>query len=338
MLKYLLFPFAAIYSLVLKVRNLLFDYNILKTAHIDIPVISIGNLRVGGTGKTPFTIYLSHLLSDYFNTAVLSRGYGRITKGFLLVTEKSLAKNVGDEPLLIAQKTKKPVAVCEDRVLGAVNLINENSEVNALILDDAFQHRYLNRDINILLTAFDKPFTEDFVLPAGRLRENRKMASRANVIVVTRCPRHINNEEKFNLISKIKKYSQAKVYFSGINYQEPELLLGPKISNRAKIMAVSALANSNDFENYANQHFKVIHCISYRDHFPYPLNSVIRLLKIAEEKGISHILTTEKDAVKLMEHQVLFKEVGLIQLGIECYIHEEEDFKKEIQKRLQKWM
>ena len=202
-LRFILFPFAILYDFVTRIRNFFFNTGIFHQTSFKTPVIVVGNLSVGGTGKTPQIEYLIRLLKNNFKTAVLSRGYKRETKGFVLLNENHVAIDVGDEPLQYFQKFKNiDVAVCANRVKGITNLIKSNTP-EVILLDDAFQHRKVKGSFYILLTKFDDLFMDDFLLPMGRLRESREGAKRADVILVTKCP------ERFN--KRITKINKTKV-------------------------------------------------------------------------------------------------------------------------------
>ena len=184
-------------------HNKLFDLQIKKSVQFELPVISVGNLTTGGTGKTPHTEYLLKLLSEKYHTGVLSRGYKRNTSGYFLVEENSTAGEAGDESLQIKRKFPHvTVAVCEERALGIPIMLLDNSQLAVILLDDAFQHRRVKPGLSILLTEYSKPFTKDLLLPAGNLREPKRNALRADVIVVTKCPVEISSEEKIKMANK----------------------------------------------------------------------------------------------------------------------------------------
>ena len=200
-LRFILFPFAILYDLVTRIRNFFFNTGIFYQTSFKTPVIVVGNLSVGGTGKTPQIEYLIRLLKNNFKTAVLSRGYKRETKGFVLLNENHVAIDVGDEPLQYFQKFGNiDVAVCANRVKGITNLIKSNIP-EVILLDDAFQHRKVKGSFYILLTKFDDLFMDDFLLPMGRLRESREGAKRADIILVTKCPDDLTKESQ-KLIKK----------------------------------------------------------------------------------------------------------------------------------------
>ena len=212
---WLLFPFSLLYSSIMHFRNYQFDNGTRKTTNFDRVVISVGNLSMGGTGKTPFIEYLIKLLKANHNIATVSRGYGRKTNGFRIANDKDDTKSIGDEPLQLFKKYKRDiiVSVGEERILAIPSVLLEFPETDVFLLDDAFQHRKVGRDFNILLSDYHKPFYEDHVLPMGRLREGRPGANRADCILVTKCP-ELNDSEKLEIKNQISVYApKAPVFF-----------------------------------------------------------------------------------------------------------------------------
>ena len=193
MLKFLLYPFSLLYGLITDFRNVLFDKGFKSQTGFDIPIINVGNLTVGGTGKSPQIEYLIRLLADTYQVASLSRGYGRKTKGYILADEHANAEQIGDEPMQFFQKfgSKISVVVSEKRVEGVQQLLQEKPTTELILLDDAYQHRYITPSFNILLMDYHRPFYEDLTFPAGRLRERRRGANRADCIVVSKCPENL---------------------------------------------------------------------------------------------------------------------------------------------------
>jgi tetraacyldisaccharide 4'-kinase len=214
-LRYLLFPFSFLYGLGVRFRNWLFDKNIRKSVLFEVPVIGIGNLSAGGTGKTPMAEYvLQLLLQNGYKPAMLSRGYKRQSKGYQVVKPYSSAAHVGDEPYQVKKKMPEVVvAVCEDRPTGIKKIKEDHGDVNVIVLDDSYQHRSVKPGFNILLTDYNKPFYEDLLLPAGMLREPRSSKERANVIIVTKSPVQIGMEEKNQMREKLKPEINQEVYF-----------------------------------------------------------------------------------------------------------------------------
>ena len=221
-MKRCLLPFALLYDGVTRCRNTLFDYGWLKEQTFEIPTICVGNLAVGGTGKTPHVeMIVGWLLDAGIKTAILSRGYGRKTRGFRLLTAGDSAESVGDEPLQMFRRFKlrgNLSAVCEDRVLGIKRLTEVNPQLEAIVLDDAYQHRYVKPRLNILLTEYGRPFDRDFLLPMGRLREAARGARRADVIIVTKCPPTLPECERQQFITRLKCRDNQAVFFSTVEY------------------------------------------------------------------------------------------------------------------------
>ena len=299
-IKIILTPFSWVYGLITDIRNQLFDLRILQSKKPDQFVISIGNITVGGTGKTPMTEHLVGLLSAKKSLAILSRGYGRSTKGFLLADESSSAADIGDEPLQYFEKYKKKVvvAVCENRVNGAKQIRSLHPEIDILLLDDAFQHRAIAQDVKLLLTDFSRPFYKDLPFPAGRLRETRRGAKRADAVVVTKCPTGLTKTDKEIITKNIRKYSDppAPVFFSSIKYAAPVSYSGTAVALK-NVKLVAGIANPETFVAHIRQQFSVIEEIIFADHHNYSSDDLERLTKYL--KNDTFVVTTEKDMVKL---------------------------------------
>ena len=212
--RYILLPFSVMYGFIIGLRNKLFDKNILRSASFNFPVICVGNLALGGTGKTPMTEYLIRLLMQKYKVATLSRGYKRKTKGFAIADDTTTAIDIGDEPMQLHKKFPGvTVAVAEERVVGIPQLLHAKPETRVIILDDAFQHREVRPGLNILLTEYQNLYTKDMILPAGNLRDVKSSSSRAHIIVVTKCPPNLNEEEKQATIRGIKSRGSTGSFF-----------------------------------------------------------------------------------------------------------------------------
>jgi tetraacyldisaccharide 4'-kinase len=300
MLRLLLFPFAIIYDLITRVRNHLYNIGQKSSFRFEVPVISVGNLNLGGSGKTPMTEYLIRRLSTNYKLATLSRGYGRRTKGFRIANADDNASTIGDEPFQIFRKfhDRVVVAVGEDRAFAIPNILQEHDTINAIILDDAFQHRSVNPHFSILLTEYSRPFTRDYVLPAGNLRESRKGASRADVVVVTKCPR--DKTELTRLTADIRKYTGNKpVFFSSLKYSDP-VSFGNLSLVTGKIILVTGIARADLFSDYLKTKFEVIKHLEFGDHHAFSeseVNSIHQEARLIQ--GVS-IITTEKDMIRLL--------------------------------------
>ena len=299
MLSILLFPFAFLYLLVTKVRNLLYDIGWKKSYSFQPAVISVGNLNVGGTGKTPMIEYLVNLLNGKYSLAILSRGYGRVTHGFLLAEMHDDATTIGDEPFQFYRKygNQLSVVVCESRVEGITKLMKKKPDLQVILLDDAFQHRAVNPLFSILLTDFSKPFFKDHLLPQGRLRESRNGSSRADVLVVTKCAA-ISNEIESEFKSSLQRHAGPKpVFFSGVGYNSPKAMEGEKQMGK-DVVLVTGIANSKPVLDYVSTHFNLVQHFQFNDHHQYSLED-IKLIQKRIDSPIN-ILTTEKDLVKLI--------------------------------------
>ncbi|WP_417445126.1 tetraacyldisaccharide 4'-kinase [Joostella sp.] len=296
----LLLPFSWIYGAIIFVRNYLFDIQFFKSAEYQFPVICIGNLSVGGTGKTPMTEYVSQLLKDTFKTAILSRGYKRATKGFVLAADKATVEGIGDEPFQYHNKLKGvTVAVDEDRQHGIFSL-REAINPEVIILDDAFQHRKVKAGLNILLTMYGDLYPDDLLLPAGNLRDLKGQAKRAEIIVVTKCPSDLSKNRQTEIINKLKVAASQKVFFATISYKEKVL------SNKESIF-LEELKNKNVtlVTGIANPEPLLIHLkeqgISF-DHHKFPDHHNFSTSEIEMFKAKDFILTTEKDFVRLEKY------------------------------------
>lgn len=297
-------PLSWIYGWVIAVRHKLFDLKILKSVEFDIPIICVGNITVGGTGKTPHVEYLIRELSPFYNIAVLSRGYKRKTKGFVLATEKSTSKQVGDEPKQIKLKFPAiPVAVCERRVQGVEHLREIHPEVNLVLLDDAFQHRYIESWANVILMDYSCPTYEDSLLPMGRLRDLKSSLSKAQFIIVTKCPPNIKPIDMRVVLKHLNLYPYQSLFFTRVVSLAPKPIyegIGKPLKRGQDVVVMSAIANPTNLIEEAKQDFNVVDVLRYPDHYSYKKRDLASMAN-ALEKGNSDtvILTTEKDAVKL---------------------------------------
>ncbi len=303
-------PIAWLFGLTISLRNWLYNKGFLKGYSFDLPVIAIGNLSTGGTGKSPMTLYLTKLLKEDFRTAILSRGYKRKTKGLVLANQNSTALDVGDEPLLF--KKKHPditVAVRESRAEGIPELLMKKPHLEVILLDDAFQHRSLQPGLNILLSDYHQPFYEDYLLPVGNLREWQSAYKRADVIVVTKCPPGLKKAEKQEIIQKIKPLANQKIYFSHLEYGYPYLFGLPTqtISYHLDmhVMLLTGIANPESLEDYVLSNVAAVYRQYYPDHHYYSAEDLSNILQSFNniESTNKIIVTTEKDAMRLALHQ-----------------------------------
>ncbi len=328
-LRWLFFPISLLYGLIMLIRNWAFDIGLLSQYRSKLKVIAIGNLSTGGTGKTPFTEYLlNQMKSD--KIAVLSRGYGRSTSGYILAKASDSAETIGDEPYQMFRKFQPDVvfAVAEKRVEGLKELENIEPELETVILDDAFQHRYAQRDVNILLTSYDDLFVNDLMLPTGNLREPKIGARRADRVVVTKCPPNLSESEKKIIAKRISRYvSLENVFFSSIKYGEAVAFKesGLSLGDQATYL-LTGIANPEPLIQQLNSRSLIDH-FKYPDHYAFTEKDLDQLVvKVSEKKA--PILTTEKDMVRLLEfsdHQI-FEMVPFYYLPIAFQLDREKDF------------
>lgn len=302
-IRIILFPFVPIYFLVTWFRNLAYDKGWFKSMSYDFPVVCVGNLSAGGTGKTPMVEYLIRLLKDKTKLATLSRGYGRKTKGFLLAKDNITATELGDEPFQFYHKFKDEitVAVDEDRQHGIVTLRALKIKPEVVILDDAFQHRKVKAGYNILLTTYANLYVDDFVLPTGNLREPKKGAKRANIIVVTKCPELLSQEEKEAIVLKLKPNVYQHVFFSHIGYNDSVLNETEKVSLKElkSFTLVTGIANAKPLVDYLKSQQLDFNHIEFKDHHNFTADDIKRLSKL------DSIITTEKDYMRLKNEAIL---------------------------------
>ena len=299
LLRKILFPFAVLYGFITSIRNFLFDKGMLKSHSFDVPVIAVGNLSVGGTGKTPQIEYLIRLLSPNYKVATLSRGYKRQSKGFVLADSTSNAEILGDEPFQFYTKFKNiQVAVDADRKNGIEQLLLQKNKPEVILLDDAFQHRKVKAGFYILLTSYGDLFCDDYMLPTGNLRESRSGAKRADIIVVTKCPANLSLDEQNEIKSKLQLNSDQELYFSYIDYDdsvysEDKVLKVSEIKNVDKLL-LAGIAKPEPFFRYLQD--ESVECLTYPDHHHF---SEKELLEINNKSKNKIIITTEKDFVRL---------------------------------------
>lgn len=308
--KVLLSPFSLIYGILISARNFLFQVGIIRRSTFNIPVINVGNLSIGGAGKTPHVEFLIRLLKPYLDISVLSRGYGRKSKGFLFVEYKGNALQFGDEPLQFKRKNKElVVAVSESRALGIPEILKRNPTISAVLLDDAFQHLAVKASLNILLTEESRLFTDDYLLPSGRLREWRSAYERADIIIVTKCRSNFNEEDKEEILSKINAKSHQKVFFSKYIYGKPYHIYNPTnrltLDDSSKVVLVSAIANTDYLTSYLDGLGCQIDHVQYEDHHYFSEHEVSQIKQVLDktEDPDTVLLCSEKDAMRLDLHQ-----------------------------------
>ena len=338
-MRILLLPISLLYNIVLTIRHKLYDWHIFSVTRFEKPVICVGNLNLGGTGKTPHTEYLINLLKDSNRVATLSRGYGRKTTGFKVAENTSTYEDLGDEPLQYYKKFPEiQVAVDEDRVDGVRKLLYSPNNAEVVLLDDAFQHRHIKAGLNILLTDYQHLYCDDFLVPAGTLRDVKSAAKRAQIIVVSKSPKTLDENEKQQIISKLKPKNEQKVYFSYMEYAPMQPLndAAKQVSDESidSVLAFCGIANPTPFVEELKKQYKTVDFLPFADHHAYTENDVENILKRYEnlhgKKKI--IVTTEKDAARLTNSPYFcqFECAPLYDLPVAVRFHEEEKFNKEI--------
>ena len=303
----LLLPFALLYWLGITIRNWLYDKRILESTSFGLPLICVGNLSVGGTGKSPMVEYLVANLKNKFKVATLSRGYKRKTRGYAMADEKTTALEIGDEPMQFHLKFPEvPVAVGEERILAIPELLHDRPETKVIILDDAFQHRSVKAGLNILLTDYNNLFTRDFYLPTGDLRDLKSSYKRAEIIVVTKCKKDLEEVEKQKLIKEINPLPGQQIFFTAINYSRPYHIISKMekgLDKKVEILLVTGIANPRPLKKLLEEHSNTYQMLQYADHHIFTIDD-LKEIKQAFNKidaGEKVILTTEKDAVRLLK-------------------------------------
>ncbi|QSE96835.1 tetraacyldisaccharide 4'-kinase [Fulvivirga lutea] len=340
-LKWILFPFAILYDGVTRLRNYLFDIGYKKSFEFEANVIGVGNLTVGGTGKSPMVEYLVRLLGESYTIATLSRGYGRKTKGFRIANSNDNAKTLGDEPFQFFNKFKNiHVTVGEERAVAIPYILAELSP-DVILMDDSYQHRYVKPSLNIMLTDYNRLFYNDHVLPLGRLREARKGAKRADIIVVTKCPQELSANERNSIREKIGNYSDSKVFFSAIKYLDPVPLNEDYNKLSENVLLFSGLAYSKPFTEYISSKYNLVDDIYFNDHHEYSSKD----MNLVEERfrqipfEDKSIVTTEKDIVKLLNGEIksVADHLPIFYTPIEhCFIEDGEVFDKMVKESIMK--
>lgn len=312
LLKIILFPLYGLYYTIIFLRNWLFDKGLMHSIKPKVLTINVGNLSLGGTGKTPHVEYLIRLLSEKYKVSTLSRGYGRKTKGFIVAAEQSTAEIIGDEPMqyYLKFKDKINVVVCENRVEGVDKIQKMFADNEIVILDDAFQHRKIAPHLNLLLSDYKKPFYEDILVPFGRLRDIRNSAKRADAVIITKCPSLLAEQEKEKIRNEILAYIKAEipVFFSKICYQEITSYAAKNVFDATKNIAVmTAIARPEVFVKYLSEKtLKIEKTLDFLDHHAFTRKDIDKILQ--ESNETLQIITTEKDMVKL-KPQLLENEI-----------------------------
>jgi tetraacyldisaccharide 4'-kinase len=345
MIRLLLYPLAIIYGIIVKIRNFFFDVGLLSSQYFNFPVISVGNITVGGTGKTPHVEYLVKILQDKFKVSTLSRGYKRKTKGFVLATSESTSAQIGDEPAQIKKKFPNiAVAVDENRCEGIKLLIEQKNEV--ILLDDAFQHRYVKPGLSILLIDFNRRIDKDYLLPFGNLRESASAKKRADIIIVTKTPLDLRPIDRRIFYEQIKPAPYQELYFTGFKYGNLQPVFKTSSSIPANfynnhqiytILLITGIAFAKPLIDQLKEYTMDIRHQKFADHAEYNQSKFDKIVRqfsdIDNEKKI--IITTEKDAIKMRETGIKDSVLtdNMFYLPIEVkFIDKEEEFNQKINK------
>lgn len=342
----LLLPLSPIFGVIVRFRNLLYDRGICKTSAFEIPTICVGNISVGGTGKTPHTEYLTKLLQKQYKLAVLSRGYKRKTKGFVLASKDSRVEDIGDEALQMAGKFPGiTVAVHENRVKGMQLLLEARPEIQVVLLDDAFQHRRLKAGLSIVLTDYGRPVYDDFPLPAGNLRETPQALSRADIVICSKCPPDISAERRKQIASRLALKKGQNLFFSGIRYGKlragfpdkgaysAQSSLAELKQKDCKLMCFCGIASPNSFIGWVRQSFPEAPALIFPDHHEYKASDLEKIYSAFErlENGNKCIITTQKDHMHLKNNplfEALTPYIYYIEIDIHFVDGQENVFKK----------
>ena len=306
LLRILFFPFSLLYGVVMALRNILFAWGVLRSESFDVPLISIGNITVGGTGKTPHTEYLINLLKGHSKLAVLSRGYGRHTKGFREVTERSTPELCGDEPCQMKRKFPEQLVLVDENRREGIHQILNMARPHVVLLDDAYQHRWVKPGLSILLVDYSRPIFIDFMMPTGHLREFPVGSRRADVIIVSKCPADISEQKKAYFTDQLRIGKHQKIYFSTYVYDELKMVF-PNIPmrdfdcNHSEILLLTGIANPQPLEDYLRQLGANVSAVRFSDHYQFTNKDIERLEQQFEALKSSNcrIITTEKDAIRL---------------------------------------
>lgn len=351
MFKFLFFPISFLYGLlVFTRRRIVYGLGLKKRKEYNIPVICIGNLSMGGTGKTPHTEYLVRWLKGNYKIATLSRGYKRKTKGFICANEQHTVHDIGDEPMQYFTEFKKEVivAVDEKRVRGVDRLMNEHPDLQVIILDDAYQHLSIKAGYNILLTDYFTPFYKDFILPMGRLREQRSAAKYADTIIVTKCPKILSPITRDYFLGKLKPAPHQKVFFSYFSYGSltPITPLAEEMNPKSisQILLLTGIVNPYPLKEHLMNQFIEIHNAEYPDHHAFTIQDLAKIKQSYSEIITSKkaIITTQKDAMRLLSPEIkpIIQDLPVFYVPLEVKFHDNSDevLKTDISNFIQKTM
>ena len=320
--RYLLFPLSLIYGAFILLRNYLFDKKIFKSAAFNFPVICVGNLALGGTGKTPMVEYLVEQLKENYTPATLSRGYKRKTKGFAIAGPRTTAIDIGDEPMQFHEKFPGvTVAVGEERIVAIPQLLQEKPNTDVIILDDAFQHRSVRAGLNILLTEYKNLFTRDLMIPAGDLRDVKQSRKRADIIIITKCPSDLEEAERAAIETEIRLLSGQQIFFTEILYAQPYHLFNGEVTDfgpATDLLLISGIANPKPMKDFLAAHVHSYDMLRYSDHHIFSSTDLREIKRHFERISSPNkmIVTTEKDGVRLKKFEDELRELPVFVLPI----------------------
>jgi len=334
-----------LYGLAVSARNAAYESKLVKSTSFNLPVISVGNLSIGGTGKTPMVEWLIEKISPFLTVAVLSRGYSRKTKGYRKVTGRENAKAVGDESLQLKRKYPSvAVAVSESRTLGLASLLMDHPGTQLVLLDDAFQHRSIQPGLNILMTEFRYPYFEDHLMPIGRLREWRSASARADILIVSKCPAELSEKDAYKFKLNASEITTDNIYFTIITYShcysmnDYNRVLNTDIYDA--LLLVNAIGRPEYLSEYFDNKVDKIYNYDFGDHHQYTHKDVQNIINSFRRIPIlkKAMVTTEKDIVKLMEYRLEFEnnniEIFIQQVGQQFLFEQEDEFEKRIKEFL----
>ena len=349
-MKILLYPLSVLYGLIVSIRNWLFDAGILNSEKFELPVISIGNITVGGTGKTPHTEYLLRLLMPEMKVAMLSRGYKRMTKGFVLADEEATSRTIGDEPYQIKKKFDDAIVAVDGNRRRGINKIislDEAKDLGAIVLDDAYQHRYVEPGISVLLVDFSRLITKDMMLPVGDLREPASNMKRANIVIVTKCPDTAQPID-FRIITKeLALLPYQNLYFTKYKYGNiipvfnseclnPKLKVEDLFKNRYEVLLFTGIVTQKNIINYLRNFARKVHGLEYPDHHTYLEKDMQDIQAKFDEIDNSNkiIITTEKDAARLLSNPYVTEDIKQVvyalPIEVEFLFDQAKDFNEQI--------
>jgi tetraacyldisaccharide 4'-kinase len=306
-IRILLFPFSLIYALIVGIRNWCYNKRLLPSTSFNLPIICVGNLAVGGTGKSPMVEWIVRSLKDRFTLAILSRGYKRKTRGYALAGESTSALDIGDEPMQFHCKFPHvTIAVGEERMVAIPQLLHDRPGTEAIILDDAFQHRAVKAGLNILLTDYSNLFTRDWWLPSGDLRDAPSSYRRADIIVVTKCRDNLTEDERRALAAEIRPLSHQQIFYTAIRYGQPYHITRQTtivIDDQVEVLLVTGIANPAPLKRWLGDQAQTYYELAYSDHHIFSIDDLNTITRRFSSINAPRklILTTEKDAVRLIK-------------------------------------